>query len=128
MTWQSIHIFYQKGQDDFLVHCIEPLAESLKNDKLITQLFFLRYWKQGPHIRLRFFVPDSQYNDQVKDMICDQVTSYLKQHPSSGEINDELYKEAQERFGMLEQEEVSGFEMVPDNTWRVEQYKPEYTK
>ena len=128
MTWHSIHIFYQKEQDDFLVQCIEPLAQSLKKDKLITQLFFLRYWKQGPHIRLRFFVPEGKYNSQVPDMVCDQITNYLTQHPSSSEIDEELYKEVQERYSMLEQEELTDLELVPNNTWRIEQYKPEYTK
>lgn len=128
MAWQSIHIFYQQEQDDLLLECIEPITKRLKKDGLITQHFFLRYWKQGPHIRLRFFVPDNTSSEHVASLICNHITEYLVQHPSNSELDIELYKQVQTRFSLLERETPVTMEIAPNNSWRIEPYEPEYTK
>lgn len=52
MSWISAYA-YEVEPTEFLVNFFEPLVEQLFIDHLVKRFFFIRYWENGPHIRLR---------------------------------------------------------------------------
>ena len=128
MGWCSLHIFYYTGQDDLLLECIAPLARALRDEGLVSQLFFLRYWKDGPHIRLRLCTPNDQARDRVLGIASDRIAAYLADHPSPGTLDDKVYGNLQSLFSTMENMQVTEVKLAANNTFRVEPYIPEYTK
>lgn len=53
-NWISVYFFYSGNCDEFLISVIKPFVDIVKVKKLSTQYFFIRYFENGPHIRLRF--------------------------------------------------------------------------
>lgn len=53
--WYSYHIFcYDTLQHEEVVLRIHSLMEKLMEDKKVLKWFFIRYWRGGPHIRVRY--------------------------------------------------------------------------
>jgi thiopeptide-type bacteriocin biosynthesis protein len=51
--WISVHVFYAGRLEPLLVDCVGPLVRSLRQRGLVERYFFIRYWLEGPHLRLR---------------------------------------------------------------------------
>ena len=51
--WLAFHIFYAANPRPMMVDCIRPLLAELTGDGLISGYFFINYWLEGPHVRLR---------------------------------------------------------------------------
>ena len=81
----AFYIFCTEPWEDILLNCIQPLSEQIITEKLATRYFFIRYWENGPHIRLRFFGNETQLNEQVKPLVLSAVNNYLKKHPTKRE-------------------------------------------
>ncbi|CAM5695242.1 Lantibiotic biosynthesis protein OS=Streptomyces microflavus OX=1919 GN=Smic_30460 PE=4 SV=1 [Streptomyces microflavus] len=52
-AWQATHVFYAANPRPFLLHCVRPLVAELEADGLLAGYFFINYWLEGPHVRLR---------------------------------------------------------------------------
>lgn len=52
-AWQATHVFYAANPRPFLLQCVRPLVAELEADGLIDSYFFINYWLEGPHVRLR---------------------------------------------------------------------------
>jgi hypothetical protein len=126
--WCSIHIFYHNNHDELLVHCIEPLARLLKAQELVLRLFFLRYWKGGPHIRLRFLVANPKLRDDVLNMVCSRIREYLTLYPSTHALRPEQYREMERLFSTLENQQEVGGKLQPNNSLSIEYYLSELAK
>jgi len=73
-SWISVHIFfkgemYGKECDEVILKIVEPLIDTLNNDKLIEKYFFIRYSDLGPHVRLRLYGNSKTLNTKVKDKV-----------------------------------------------------------
>lgn len=55
MTWRAWHIFLMDRviADRFLTEIIAPEVAALHDAGRISNWFFIRYWENGPHLRLR---------------------------------------------------------------------------
>lgn len=51
--WISVYVFYASDADPLLVECVAPLVRRLRADGLVSGYFFIRYWQEGRHVRLR---------------------------------------------------------------------------
>ena len=51
--WQAVHVFYGASPRPLLVECVRPLVDELTADGLLAGHFFINYWLEGPHVRLR---------------------------------------------------------------------------
>ena len=122
--WHSLHIHYYDPQDVLLVDAIAPLVHS---EPRPSRWFFLRYWKQGPHIRLRLLLEDSIADAFLKTAQT-RLSEYLATHPSTNAPPDARLKEILETIASLEKGEQQEQELLPDNTLRFDQYEPEYAK
>lgn len=55
MGWHSIHLFLADPAqaDEFLLQVIAPEMAALRAGGQLESWFYIRYWEQGPHLRLR---------------------------------------------------------------------------
>lgn len=51
--WIALHIFYAASPRPMLVDCVRPLVDRLTGEGLLAGHFFINYWLEGPHVRLR---------------------------------------------------------------------------
>lgn len=75
-TWLSAHIFYTGHPHLLLNDLVSPLLEHTG-----YSAFFIRYWENGPHIRLRMQVEDDEIN-RVKILLADHCSSFFARYPA----------------------------------------------
>ncbi|PZH16293.1 lantibiotic biosynthesis protein [Streptomyces sp. NTH33] len=80
--WISLHTFYAANANPVLVECVGPLVESLRKRGLLRKWFFIRYWLEGPHIRLRLLPTDPSHADEVREIAEDALTAFLRRRPA----------------------------------------------
>lgn len=68
--WHSVYIYYKDDPKYCLVEVIKPLIDELTEQELIQKFFFVKYWEDGPHLRLRTL---SLYN------LAEKINGYLKE-------------------------------------------------
>lgn len=94
--WISLHVFYAANSNPVLVHCIGPLVAELRERGLLSKWFFIRYWLEGPHTRIRLLPAADADVDQVRLIAHTAITGYLKKRPALYEedrdSSDDLYK------------------------------------
>jgi Lantibiotic biosynthesis dehydratase C-term len=87
--WISLHIFYYGNQNQLLVSCIAPLIAQLRAQGLIQRYFFIKYWAEGPHIRLRLLPAVGADEEKIKYLSEAAITTFLKLRPALYSINHE---------------------------------------
>jgi thiopeptide-type bacteriocin biosynthesis protein len=127
-AWCSVHVFRHTDQDSVLLGCVEPLATALKKEGILLQMFFLRHWRGGPHIRFRVRVSDPNSRDHVLDRVCRMVQEYLTLHPSEKSVSRGEYEVMEQRFSALESLAGDSIELQPNDSLVVEPYIPELGK
>lgn len=82
-SWVSLHIFYGAGGLSELVkNCIGPLVSTARRKRMVQRYFFIRYWENGFHIRLRA-QPENGVSKQVLgSALYEHVQRYLHHNPS----------------------------------------------
>jgi thiopeptide-type bacteriocin biosynthesis protein len=135
--WISVHIFYSSNGNPLLAECVSPLVSKLRELRLISRYFFIRYWLGGPHVRLRLLPAEGVAADRVKEVVEDDLRAFLARRPALYEIDRQalapLYRnmyEAEygaEKFAALygESGELPFFE---NNTFHYIDYEPEYDR
>jgi hypothetical protein len=81
-NWLSIHIFYASNANPMLLEALEPLANDLRERGLIQHYFFIRYFQEGPHIRLRLLLKEGVMEEEVKREAEEAINAYLKRRPA----------------------------------------------
>lgn len=93
--WISFHVFYAANANPFLATAVGPLIARLRSDALITKWFFIRYWIEGPHIRLRL-LPTPGAADRVRSIAEESIAIFLEKRPALYEddrdASGDLYK------------------------------------
>ncbi|MFI9783039.1 thiopeptide-type bacteriocin biosynthesis protein [Kitasatospora sp. NPDC051984] len=92
--WISLHVFYAANANPVLVNCVRPLVESLREQGLLRSWFFIRYWLEGPHIRLRLLPAEASATAKVAEAARTALESYLRERPA-------LYEEDRNASGDL---------------------------
>src|SRR5205823_5207789 len=85
--WVSLHVFYASNANPMLVDCIRPLLARLREEALISRYFFIKYWLEGPHVRLRLLPADGVDDHHVRDVAQAEIERYLRHRPSLYEID-----------------------------------------
>ena len=113
--WNSVHIYYyDENKDDLILDCTQPLFQ--KACEHIGRFFFVRHWLHGPHLRLRFFCDEEQFDRVIKPLIEAQVGCYLQDHPSTTVLDEEKLRPVYERLAKQEQENESALPLYPNNS------------
>jgi thiopeptide-type bacteriocin biosynthesis protein len=93
-TWLSLHVFYAANANPVLVHCVRPLVERLQEQGLLRSWFFIRYWLEGPHVRLRLLPADAASAGAVAEAAEQAIADFLRRRPA-------LYEEDRNASGDL---------------------------
>lgn len=80
--WLAAHLFYSEPWEPFLVHAVKPFAEMVVSQKWVEKYFFIRYWDQGPHIRLRLQGNRETLVQIVKPLLEAHFQEYFALHRS----------------------------------------------
>lgn len=75
-TWLSAHIFYNGDPQLLLNNLVSPLL-----DRTGHSAFFIRYWENGPHIRLRMQVSADEIT-RLKTLLADHCHSFFAHYPA----------------------------------------------
>lgn len=127
LEWLCYHIHYQADFNCLLTDCISPLLTKLEYQKYSYDYFFLRYWKNGPHLRLRIKI-DHKNKFAIKDTIEQTITDHLEQYPSESSINEHTHYESSKKFAALENDTQNEFACIANNSLHQADYNPELHK
>jgi hypothetical protein len=135
--WLSLHVFYSANLTRMLVECVAPLVRDLRSAGLIERYFFIRYWFEGPHLRLRLLPAAGTDPDEITGRADAAVGEFLRRRPA---LHDPHYPGADEHYRALGLAEYgqrwwtdryggSGtMPLRPTNTAAYVPYEPEYDR
>ncbi|PTM57989.1 lantibiotic dehydratase C-terminal domain-containing protein [Desmospora activa] len=117
MGWKSYHVFYhdEDKMDELLCFLKEHFL-----DKVIRKryFFFIRYWKGGPHLRLRI----KELSDEEEKTFYHVVNHFFYKNPSEVTLNKiEFYH----RYQMLLDKETKYMEWFANHSIHQIDYIPE---
>jgi thiopeptide-type bacteriocin biosynthesis protein len=87
--WIAAHIFYYAHADGLLTECVSPLVEQMRNQGLVRRFFFIRYWENGPHIRLRLSPASPENEAEIKALVEERCHEYFQRRPALFEFDIE---------------------------------------
>ncbi|CCI52221.1 MAG: hypothetical protein LKG20_10060 [Tetrasphaera jenkinsii] len=135
--WQAHHIFYTAQSRPVLTECVGPLVRSFRERGLIHRYFFINYWLEGPHVRLRFQPTNRAVAAQLLAETESAIAQFLSRRPALYSVQADFFVDMQNTLLDLEftpAEKVSyldskgGMRQRDNNTFSQESYEPEYAK
>ncbi|MEU3793906.1 lantibiotic dehydratase C-terminal domain-containing protein [Streptomyces fructofermentans] len=136
-AWQATHIFYAANPQPFLVNCVRPLVARLRADGLLSGFFFINYWLEGPHVRLRLRPVSEEASGEVRRRTEEAVDSFLRSRPALYEVDSGFLNDFYNALFDIEYPEgdrgaftgADGRMVIrPNNSRSDEPYEPEYGK
>ncbi len=91
-AWQSHHIFYTAQSRPLLTECVGPLVRRLRERGLVHRYFFINYWLEGPHVRLRIQPASDAVSEQVRLETVQAVTAFLARRPALYSVQGRLLR------------------------------------
>ncbi len=125
--WLSVHLFYQGSSDLLLRELVLPLVAELREGNLLARYFFLRYWRGGPHIRLRLLPHDGSGATDVRTAARRHSHRFFAVHPSADTLSPEEYARQARVLDRAEPGEPD-LPLQSNNSLRVFEYRPEHHK
>jgi len=112
--WLSVHLFYNEPWEEFLQKAIEPYVNTAIQTGIAHQYFFIRYWEQGPHIRLRLKGEEEMVNSILKPNLEEHFTHYLESRPSR-RIEPNYPSNFSEDLKWMPNNTISYIEYIPES-------------
>lgn len=112
-TWLAAYLYYAEPWEDLLREAVFPFAKQVLKKGLAEEYFYIRYWEQGPHIRLRFYGDKDTLEKELKPQIIAFFNSYFTQKPS------------ERKEPVFDGPIPDGFEWLPNNSIQWIAYEPE---
>ncbi|WP_407698018.1 lantibiotic dehydratase C-terminal domain-containing protein [Streptomyces apocyni] len=120
-----------------LLHCVRPLVDELEADGLLANYFFINYWLEGPHVRLRLKPSSPEAEPEVRRRTEQAIDAFLAERPAlyevdSGFLNDfyntlfEIEFPGSERGHFMDDQ--GRMNLRANNSRSAEPYEPEYGK
>ncbi|MFI6639276.1 lantibiotic dehydratase C-terminal domain-containing protein [Streptomyces sp. NPDC050504] len=135
--WQATHVFYAANPRPLLLQCVRPLVAGLEADGLMDGYFFINYWLEGPHVRLRVKPSCPEAAPEVARRTARAIDAFLAERPAlyevdSGFLNDfyntlfDIEFPGAERGHYVDSQ--GRMNLRPNNSRSTEPYEPEYGK
>ncbi|MEU1279135.1 lantibiotic dehydratase C-terminal domain-containing protein [Streptomyces sp. NPDC005805] len=136
-AWQATHVFYAANPRPLLLQCVRPLVDELTAEGLLANWFFINYWLEGPHVRLRVRPSSPAAEPEVRRRTEAAIDRFLTERPAlyevdAGFLNDfyntlfEIEFPGAERAPYLD--DRGRMNLRPNNSRSAEPYEPEYGK
>ena len=139
--WLAFHVFYAASPRPLLLECVRPLVRALTDEGLLAGHFFINYWLEGPHLRLRLRPSSPDAAGPVRERAEQAIARFLRERPALYEVKGgflaELYntlfelefpahQRAEQRDRLLGPD--GRMRLRPNNSFSAEAYEPEYGK
>ncbi|MEU7023633.1 lantibiotic dehydratase C-terminal domain-containing protein [Streptomyces sp. NPDC046203] len=135
--WLALHVFYAANPQPLLVKCVRPLFDQLTEEGLIEGYFFINYWLEGPHVRIRLRPASPEVEPEVRRRAEEAIGGFLKSRPALYEVDSGFLKDFYNSLFDIEfpgedREKYMGpdgrMNLRPNNSFSYEVYAPEYAK
>ncbi len=135
--WQAIHIYYTGDSSPLLTECVAPLVRDLRERGLIERYFFINYWLEGPHVRLRLKPVSQEGTATVNAAAETAVRAFLDRLPALWEAESEFLLDLYDEMFRMEYSEEERIRrygtdgrmpLRDNNTYYFLPYEPEYDK
>lgn len=135
--WQAVHVFYASSTRPLLLECVSPLVDELTADGLLAGYFFINYWLEGPHLRLRLRPANDAAIEPVRERAGRAIEAFLKARPALYDVKEGFFSELYSTLFELEypadqREKLLGpdgsMRLRENNSYSFEPYEPEYGK
>ena len=135
--WVALHVFYASDANPILVEAVRPLVAELRRDELIDRWFFIKYWMEGPHLRVRFRPSRPEVKAEVTSRATAAIEAFLARRPALydtdidglGDIYKKMYvaEYGEQRF--IEEYGVDGvMPFRPNNSVALMPYEQEFDR
>jgi Lantibiotic biosynthesis dehydratase C-term len=85
--WRSVHVYYHgNGSDDLILSAVQPLLAATKTS--VNGAYFLRHWRQGPHVRINLRSDQDTWSATVKPAVKDIIGEFLRCKPSIAALDE----------------------------------------
>ncbi|GAB2905313.1 lantibiotic dehydratase C-terminal domain-containing protein [Streptomyces mayteni] len=136
-AWQAVHVYYAANPRPLLLNCVRPLVAELERDVLLDGWFFINYWLEGPHVRLRLRPSSPAAEGEVRRRAEEAIDEFLARRPALYEVDsgflNEFYNQLfdiefspAERVDYLDAE--GRMNLRPNNSRSWLPYEPEFGK
>lgn len=125
--WLGIHVFYDGDLDLLITDLVSEVAARLEANGAATDLFFLRYWEAGPHLRIRVLPAPGRVAD-ARRVVHETATAFLARHPSPSLVDQAGYEKIAAEFARLERMPHYLRARRPNNSVAEFIYRPETHK
>jgi hypothetical protein len=135
--WQAVHIHYAANPQPMLVSCIRPLLSELHGDGLLAGHFFINYWLEGPHVRLRLRPARPEDTAEVRRRAEAALDAFLRRRPALYHVEATYLDQLYDTLFDMEVEDIDRSKHVgpdgtmllrPNNSYVWVPYEPEYGK
>lgn len=79
--WLAFHIFYPSPLEEFITRAIKPIIDEINKKGDSEKFFFVRYWEEGAHLRLRFYGTSYNIEKIIKPFVTRKLEEYMENFP-----------------------------------------------
>jgi thiopeptide-type bacteriocin biosynthesis protein len=135
--WQAVHIFYGAVRLSLLTDTIRPLIAELRRDGLLSGWFFINYWVEGTHLRLRLRPTSEAATAAVLERAEAAIDDYLRRRPALYSADPDFLSDVYTKMFAFEFTDEQRAEFLDENgrmrlrennSHSREPYEPEYGK
>lgn len=134
--WQATHVFYASNANPMLVEGVAPLVRRLRERGLVERWFFIKYWLEGPHVRLRVLPAAGVDPEEVRAEVDTALRAFLRRRPALYEADSDGLGDLYQRmfvaeYGEQRWQESYGDGQMPfraNNSCHVMPYEREYAR
>ncbi|WP_256105420.1 thiopeptide maturation pyridine synthase [Streptomyces sp. ODS05-4] len=114
-TWATARVYYHdRDYTPLLLEAVQPLFAAL--ERVAPHAYFVRHWKYGPHLRLRWRTDPRTLRDTIRPAVEEIVGGFLARRPSTAPVDPGELLRQHRRLAKLENEPGPLTPLAPDNS------------
>ena len=122
--WQSIRVYYyDPNKDNLLLDCIRPLFTMLQERHWVEQIYFVRHWYGGSHIRLQLLADPTLFQSEIVPYVQREVRAYLQKAPATTLFSEEDAQRLYQRRDRMALEHSTYKPLSPNNSIEIAPYE-----
>lgn len=135
--WLAMHIYYAANPQPLLTRCVREVFAELTERDLLDGYFYINYWLEGPHVRMRLKPRRAADAELVQELAERRVRDYLARRPALYDVDTGFLGDLYQQLFAMEFSEDEKQEYLaddgtmnlrPNNDIAVLPYEPEFGK